>query len=388
LGRSGRGGDAMKTRSKQWLAAGVGLLLVVGSLVGVKAGQIGLMIASGKTFSPPPESVTSALVQASEWQPSQPATGSVVAVRGVTLGAELPGTIREIDFDSGMWVKQGAVLVRLDTSTEEAQLVAARAEATLARLNLERARSLRQGDVNTPADLEAVEARAAQAGAAVAGLEAAIAKKTIRAPFDGRIAIRQVELGQVVTPGTPVASLQSVDPTFVDFWLPQQALATVKVGQQVRLRTDTYPGASWDGRLATINPEVDPVTRSVRLRASFGNADGRLRPGMYASVEVLSGERQPVLLVPATAAIYAPYGDSVFVLEPSAEAGKPPGTVARQRFVRLGERRGDLVAVVSGLKAGETVVSSGAFKLRNGAAVVVHEGQAPAAELDPRPVDR
>jgi membrane fusion protein (multidrug efflux system) len=378
----------MKVRSKQWLSAVLGLLVVVGALVGIKAGQIGLMIASGKTFSPPPESVTSALVQAAEWQPSQPATGSVVAVHGVTLGAELPGTVREIDFDSGDSVRRGAVLVRLDTSTEEAQLVAARADATLARLALERSRSLRQGDVNTPADLEAAEARGAQAGAAVAGLEAAIAKKTIRAPFDGRIAIRQVEVGQVVTPGTPVASLQSVDPTFVDFWLPQQALASLKVGQQVRLRTDTYPGATWDGRLATINPEIDAATRNVRLRATFANADGRLRPGMYGNVEVLSADRQPVLLVPATAAIYAPYGDSVFVLEPSAEAGKPPGTVARQRFVRLGERRGDLVAVISGLKGGERVVSSGAFKLRNGAAVVVHDDQAPGAELDPRPVDR
>jgi membrane fusion protein (multidrug efflux system) len=312
----------------------------------------------------------------------------VVAVHGVTLGAELPGTVREVTFDSGQSVQRGAVLVRLDTSTEEAQLVAARADATLARLALERARSLRQSDVNTPADLEGAEARAAQAGAAVSALEAAIAKKTIRAPFDGRIAIRQVELGQVVTPGTPVASLQSVDPTFVDFWLPQQALATLQVGQQVRLRTDTYPGASWNGQLATINPEIDPATRNVRLRATFRNGDGRLRPGMYASVEVLSADRLPVLLVPATAAVYAPYGDSVFVLEPTTEAGKPPATVARQRFVRLGERRGDLVAVVSGLKGGEQVVSRGAFKLRNGTAVVVHDDPGPGAELDPRPVDR
>jgi len=378
----------MTTRTRQWLWAVAGILAVVGVLVGVKAGQIGAMISSGKRFSPPPESVTSAPVQAAEWQPSQSASGSVVAVHGVTLGAELPGTAREITFDSGAWVKQGTVLVRLDTSTEEAQLVAARADATLARLSLERARSLRQSDVNTPADLEGAEARAAQAGAAVAGLEAAIAKKTIRAPFTGRIAIRQVEVGQVVTPGTPVASLQSVDPTFVDFWLPQQALSTLKVGQQVRLQSDTWPGSTWEGTLTTINPEIDPATRNVRLRATFPNADGRLRPGMFASVEVLSAERQSVLLVPATAAVYAPYGDSVFVLEQVTEAGKPPALVARQRFVRLGERRGDLVAVVSGLKAGETVVSSGAFKLRNGASVVVRDDQAPGALLDPKPVDR
>ncbi len=378
----------MKTKTKQWLGAVAGLVVVLGALVGVKAGQIGAMIASGKAFTPPAESVTSAPVQATEWQPSHPASGSVVAVHGVTLGAELPGTVREVTFDSGAWVKRGAVLVRLDTTSEEAALAGARADATLARLALERSRSLRQSDVNSQADLEGAEARGAQAAAAVAGLEAAIAKKTLRAPFDGRIAIRQVEVGQVVTPGTPVASLQSVDPTFVDFWLPQQALSSLQVGQQVRLQTDTWPGATWEGRLTTINPEIDPATRNVRLRATFANADGRLRPGMFANVEVLSAARQAVLLVPATAAIYAPYGDSVFVLEPTAEAGKPPGLVARQRFVRLGERRGDLVAVVSGLKAGETVVSSGAFKLRNGAAVVVRNEQAPGAELDPRPVDK
>jgi membrane fusion protein (multidrug efflux system) len=378
----------MKIGTRRWVLAVVGILAVVGVLVGVKAGQIGAMISGGKRFTPPPESVTSAPVEAAEWQPSHPASGSVVAVRGVTLGAELPGTVREVAFDSGAWVKQGALLVRLDTSTEEAQLVAARADGTLARLALERARSLRQSDVNTPADLEGAEARAAQAGAAVAGLEAAIAKKTIRAPFAGRIAIRQVEVGQVVNPGTPVASLQSVDPTFVDFWLPQQTLATLQVGQQVRLKTDTYEGATWDGKLTTINPEVDPATRNVRLRATFPNGDGRLRPGMFASVEVISAERQSVLLVPSTSAIYAPYGDSVFVLETVSEAGKPATLVARQRFVRLGERRGDLVAVVSGLKPGETVVSSGAFKLRNGAAVVVRADPAPAAQLDPRPVDR
>ena len=378
----------MKIRSKQWLTAGLGLLVVVVALVGVKAGQIGLMIAAGKSFSPPPEAVTSAPVQSSEWQPTQPATGSVVAVHGVTLGAELSGTVREVAFESGAAVKRGDLLVRLDTSSEEAQLAGARADATLARLSLERARSLRQSDVNTPADLDAAEARAAQAGAAVAGLEAAIAKKTIRAPFDGRIAIRQVEVGQVVSPGTPLASLQSVDPVYVDFWLPQQALTSLKVNQPVTVRSDTYPDASWEGQLTTINPEIDPATRNVRLRATFHNADGRLRPGMYANVEVISPDRQPVLLVPATAAVYAPYGDSVFVLEQTAEAGKPPGLVARQRFVRLGQRRGDLVAVVAGLKRGEQVVSAGAFKLRNGAAVVVRDDPSPKAELDPRPVDR
>lgn len=392
----------MKTKTKLWAGTAGGLLLVVALLGGVKAGQIGAMIAVGKTFAPPPESVTSATVEASEWQPARPAVGTLVAVRAVTLGAELPGLIREVSFEAGNAIRRGAVLVRLDTSTEEAQLQAAEAEAALARLALERAESLRQAEASSQADLDTARARARQAEATVAALQATIAKKTIRAPFDGRIAIRQVEMGQVVSPGTPVASLQSVDPIHVEFWLPQQALADLEVGQVVQVRTDTFPGQRWDGKLTTINPEVDVATRNVRLRATVANADGRLRPGMFANVEVVSAERRPVLLIPATAVLFAPYGDSVYVLEQAkaeapkageaAPAGPPapaaPGLVARQRIVRLGERRGDLVAVVSGVAAGEAVVSSGAFKLRNGMAVVVKNDLAPDARLDPKPEER
>jgi membrane fusion protein (multidrug efflux system) len=274
----------MKTTTKLRIAAIVGLVLVVGGLAGVKASQIGKMIGTGKSFVPPPESVTSAKVEAAQWQPQREAIGTLVAVRGVTLGAELPGTVREVAFDSGSAVRRGAVLVRLDTSTERAQLAAAAAEASLSRLALERARSLRLSEANTPADLEAVEARAKQADAAVAGLEATIAKKTIRAPFDGRIAIRQVEVGQVVSSGTPIASLQSVDPIFVDFWMPQQSLAELRRGQRVHLHTDTFPGATWEGSISTVNTEVDPATRNVRVRATLPNADGRLLPGMFGKV--------------------------------------------------------------------------------------------------------
>jgi len=379
----------MKTKTKLWIAAVAGLLLVVGALAGVKAAQIGSMIKAGKSFVPPPESVSSAKVEASEWQATRSAIGSLVAVRGVTLGAELPGLVREVSFESGALVRKGTVLVRLDTSTEEAQLAAAQAEAALARLTFERAKSLRQGESNTPADLEAAEARHKQAEATVQSLQATIAKKTIRAPFDGRVAIRQVELGQVVSSGTPIASLQSVHPIYAEFWLAQQALADLKVGQKVRARTDTFPGSSWDGEVSVVNSEVDVATRNVRVRALVGNADGRLRPGMFVNVEVLSAEKRPVLIIPATAVIFAPYGDSVFTLEEKpGEGGAPAALVARQKFVRLGERRGDLVAVVSGLAAGETVVGSGAFKLRNGAVVAVRNDLAPVPELAPRPTDK
>jgi membrane fusion protein (multidrug efflux system) len=360
-----------------------GLVAVVAVLAGIWIKNLKSMIAAGKSFVPPPETVTTTKVESGSWRSARAAVGSLVAVHGVTLGAELPGVIKEIHFESGTSVHKGDVLVRLDISTEEAQLESASADAALAKVSLERARQLRKTEANTVADLDAAEARAKQTDAAVATLRATIAKKTIRAPFDGRIAIRQVDLGQSVSPGTPLASLQSVDPIYAEFALPQQALADVKMGQQAQMRTDIFPGASWQGKVGTINSEVDVATRNVRIRATFPNADGRLRPGMFVNVEVVSGDVHPVLTIPATAVLYAPYGDSVFVAE-----DKAGHLAARQKFVRLGERRGDLIAVESGLEAGETVVSSGAFKLRNGMAIAVKNDLAPKVEIAPQPADK
>ena len=378
----------MKSKTKLWVGVISGLVALVVLLVGVKGGQIVAMMEAGASFAPPPESVSSAKVQQVDWVATRAAIGSLVADRGVTLAAELPGTVREIDFQSGSDVRKGALLVKFDTSAEEAQLSSAVAEASLAKLNRDRARTLLQAESGTQADLEAAEARAKQADAAVASLEATIAKKTIRAPFSGRISIRQVELGQVVAPGTPIASLQSVSPIHAEFWVPQQALAEIRAGQKASVRTDAYPEASWEGTVTTVNPEVDVSTRSVRVRATFENADGRLRPGMFANVEVLSSERKPALIIPATAVIFAPYGDSVFSIEEKKDESGKTATVAHQKFVRLGDRRGDFVAVASGLSAGETIVSAGAFKLRNGTAVAVNNDLAPGAEIAPKPTDQ
>jgi membrane fusion protein, multidrug efflux system len=379
----------MKRKHKIWLAVAVGLVLVFGSLAGVKAAQIGTMIKAGATFAPPPEAVSSAVVQQIAWESSRSAIGSLVPVRGVTLAAEVMGLVREISFDSGQSVRKGAVLVRLDTSGEEAQLAAAKADASLAKLSLTRARNLRAAEANAPADLDAAVAKSQAAEAAVTALEATIGRKTIRAPFDGKITIRQVELGQVLAPGTPVAALLSVTPIHADFFVPQQALADLQTGQKVRLRTDTFPGAGWQGAISTVNPEVDPATRNVRVRATFENPDGRLRPGMFVNVDVLSGETRQTLVVPATAVLYAPYGDSVYVLEEKKdEKTGQVAMVAQQRFIRAGDRRGDFVAVVDGLKKGETIVSSGAFKLRNGMAVAVNNALAPDPKLAPRPENR
>ena len=376
------------SRRRMWLLAVLALVGVIVVLGGIKGAQIAVMIKAGKSFAIPPESVTTTKVQSVEWQAQRETVGTLVAVHAVTVASEVAGTVREIGFDSGAFVRRGDMMVKLDISTEEAQLAAARAEAELAKANLERARALRAAKSNTPADLDAAEARAKQAAANVATLQATMAKKTMRAPFDGRVAIRQVELGQVLAVGAPIASLQSVHPVYADFWLPQQALAELQVGMSARLRTDVYPKATWEGSVTTINPEVDVATRNVRVRATFPNADGRLRPGMFANVDVLSPEKRSVLAIPSTAVLYAPFGDSVFAVEEKRDDKGNSSLIARQKFVRLGERRGDLVAVNSGLNAGETIVSSGAFKLRNGAAVVVHNELAPNAEVAPTPVDQ
>jgi len=396
----------MKAKGKVWIAAIVGLIVVIVVLVGVKVGQIRAMIQAGQSFVPPPESVTSVKVAASTWQSRRAAIGSLVAVHDVVLGAELPGVIREVAFDSGRTVKRGAVLVKIDTTNEEAQLASALADAELAKTTLERARALRKGGANTPADLEAAESRGKQTQAIAANIQATITKKTIRAPFDGRIAMKQVERGQVVSPGTPIATLQSVDPIYAEFSLPQQALADLKTGQTATMRVDSFPGKIWQGAVTTVNSEVDPATRNIRVRATFPNKEGILRPGLFVNVEVSAADQHQVLTIPATAVVYAPYGDSVFVLNQKTEtqktdmqktdtqkadpkaAGDQPALIAQPRFVRLGERRGDLVAVVSGLNEGETVVSNGAFKLRKGMSVIVNNALAPPVELDPKPTDK
>jgi membrane fusion protein (multidrug efflux system) len=376
-----------RRRISWWWVAGA-LVLALLILVGTKAGQFAKMFAAAKTMVPPPESVASAKVQSFDWQPTRSGVGTLIAIRGVTLGAEVTGTVREIGFENGGLVKKGQLIVRLDTSAESAQLQSAIADAGLAKQTLSRAESLRRQEVNTQAELEVAQAKDKQARSAVVNLEAIINKKVIRAPFDGRVGIRQVELGQVVSPGTPIVSLQTVTPIYAEFQLPQQALADVKLGQRVAVTVDVYPGSTWDGEITTINPEIDPATRNVRMRATVQNPDGKLTPGMFASVEVSSGEMRKVLVIPATAVLFAPYGDSVYVLESKkAEDGKEH-LVAQQRFIRTGERRGDYVAVASGLAEGETVASSGAFKLRPGMAVVVNNSIAPPAQFVPAPVDR
>lgn len=371
---------------KRLLLSLLGLLLVITLLAGIKGLQIFKMVGTGKSFIPPPETVTTAKAQPDSWETTLPAVGSLEAVQGVTVAAELSGKVVRIDFTPGAWIKAGSILLQQDISSEEAQLQAAEAQAALAEVNFTRLRQLVETDAVSRAAYDDGEARYKEAMAQADTIRAAIAKKTIRAPFSGRLGIRLVNLGQILKEGEPIVSLQALDPIFLNFMLPQQELARIQPGLPVRITSDALPGRTVAGRITAINPQADNATRNVRVQATAANKEERLHPGMFATVAVVLPGKNPVLAIPATAVLPAPYGDSVFVVEEhkNEKSGKP-GLAVRQQFVRLGERRGDFVAIASGLEAGTTVVSSGVFKLRNGQPVVVDNALNPKFSLNPKP---
>ena len=366
-----------------------GLLVLVGVLAGVKGLQIDRMIGQGKEFVPPPDPVTTALVHRETWESVLTSVGSLEAVQGVVVTAELTGKVVDIAFAPGAMVKAGDLLVKQDTAAEEAQLRAAEANVALRKTNLERIKRLLSTKTVSEADYDNADAQYKEAEAQADNIRALIRKKTIRAPFAGRLGIRGINLGQILNEGQPIVSLQSIDPIFANFFLPQQQLSEVRPGLTVRIRTDAFPGQVIDGRITAINSEVDAATRNIRIQATLGNHQERLRPGMFVNVAVVLPARENVLTIPATAVLYAPYSDSVFVVE-EMKNGKDgqPQEVVRQQFVRLGEKRGDFIAVTSGLKAGETVVSTGVFKLRNGQTVIVDNRLAPEFKLKPKPEDQ
>jgi membrane fusion protein (multidrug efflux system) len=368
------------------IIAVTGLLVVVGILAGVKAMQIRALIKAGSSFTIPPETISAAEVKEETWESLVAAVGSVTAVQGVELKAELAGTVREINFESGGTAAQGQVLVRLDTATEQAQLRAAESRAELARLNLARAQDLQKQGVISQADFDTTQAAALTSVGDADAIKAAIAKKTIRAPFSGRLGIRSVNLGQFVHDGDPIVSLHSLDPVYVDFNLPEQQLAQIQREMPVRVTTDATQARVFDGKVTALNPEVNASTRNVKIQATVANKTGDLRPGMFARVQIVQPQPQSLLVIPSTAVLHAPYGDSVFVISDvkDEKSGQPVKQV-QMTTVRLGESRGDLVAVTHGLKAGQTIATSGVFKLRNGSHVAIDNSLAPDAQSAPRP---
>ncbi len=373
---------------KKFTLTTLGILIVAGAIIGTKITQFKAMAAAGASMVPPPETVTATEVSSQVWENRIAVTGSLVAVQGVTVGAEVAGKVVKLDFESGAQVKAGDLLVQLDISTEQAQLRAAEATAALAQANLARSRELRNKDTNSAADLDAAEAQAKQAAAQADGIRAIIAKKSIRAPFTGRLGIRLVNLGQILREGDAIITLQTLDPIYINFAVPQQRLAQLTAGTSARITSDAAPGEVFDGRINAINPDVDVATRNVRVQATIANPAEKLRPGMFASVNVILPTKETVLAIPVTAVLYSPSGNSVFVIEDKKNE-KTGQTIKalRQQLVQLGIARGDFVAVTTGLKVGEQVVTTGVFKLRRDMPVMVDNTLAPATSLTPTPKD-
>jgi membrane fusion protein (multidrug efflux system) len=369
------------------------VLLVIGGIFGYRFHQFAEMGKAMAAMKQPPVAVSATEARADKWQPMLRTTGTIAAVQGVVLSNELAGVVEKIGFESGESVKKGALLVQLNTETEQAQLRSLQAATELARQNLERAKRLRESNVNAQADLDNSQAQFEQAVANVENIKAAIAKKSIVAPFSGKLGIRQINLGQYLPAGTPIVSLQSLDPIYVNFTLPQQDIRDVKVNQEVSLTVDAFPGATFQGKINAFDSKIDETTRTVRVQATFSNADGRLNPGMFGNVAVLLPAKSDVITVPQMAITYNPYGDVVYVVEPAKskdgqpqldEKGQPELTV-RQQFVKVGETRGDQVSILSGLKAGDRVVTAGQLKLRNGVTIQINNSVPVANNPSPNP---
>ena len=374
---------------KRFFLMFVMVIIAIAVLGGYKAYKImGVMaLAKSGAFSPPPAAVSSVVLKRESWPQTLKAVGSVEAVNGVTVAADLPGVVAKIEFESGKPAKAGDVLVRLMTDAEQAQLLAADAKRDMDVLSLNRQRDLLKSKTNSQSDYDTADATFRQSEAKVQEMKAMVGRKTIRAPFDGMLGIRKVNLGQYLNSGDLIVALQSLDPIRVNFSLPQQDFTAVTVGGDVRVRTDATGGAEFIGKINAVNSLIDQNTRNFLVQATLPNPDGKLRPGMFANVEVLLPANDAVLPVPASAILYAPYGNSVFVITEVKDPIHPEKKVkgVEQHFVKLGATRGDLIAILSGVEPGSEIVSSGVFKLQNGAPVRINNSVQPGADPAPKP---
>ncbi|MGE0871029.1 MAG: efflux RND transporter periplasmic adaptor subunit [Kofleriaceae bacterium] len=375
----------------------VGLLVILGALAGVKFWQISSLIAMGEQAEkagPPPESVSTDKVISTVWDRTISAVGTVTGVNSVTVANEAAGVVTKINFESGDMVKRGEVLAELDVGAEQAQLASAIARRDLRRLNVRRSRKLVASGALARATLDEEETQLASAEREVEALRAGVNNKRVRAPFAGKTGIRAISVGQFLAPGTTVTTVESTGGVYVDFSVPQGQREQIGTGNTVRISVRGEQVA--EGTITAIDPQLDPATRNLRVRATVPEPGDRLRSGMFVSVSVVLPERKPALIIPQTAVVHAPYGDSVFIVEK-----KPPGSpgmtttpdgrpvaIARQQFVKLGDTRGDFVAITEGIKEGQQVVSAGAFKLRNNSPVVVDNSVKPKPQLDPKPENR
>jgi membrane fusion protein (multidrug efflux system) len=369
------------------ILAVVVIVAVLATIGAIKALQIRAAIARSE-FRPPPIAVTTATATLQPWPTMLRAVGSVVAVQGVTVSADLPGIVDAIAFESGETVDEGDLLVALDSRQELAQRRAAVAERSLAASKLARAGPLREQGVISVDEHEGLVAEAQRTAARIAEIDAILARKRIRAPFGGTLGIREVDLGQVLAAGDPVVSLESIDPIFVRFTVPQRDFARLRIGSEVSVATEAEPVIEKVGAITAMDAALDEATRNLRVQATFDNDEGALRPGMFVEARVQLGAPRELVTLPATAIHHAPYGDSVFVVVDMVDAEGVGYRGVRQQFVRLGDTRGDQVAIRSGVEAGDEVVSSGVFRLRPGAAVQVDNTVRPSNQADPSPENR
>lgn len=362
------------------------VVIAITSLGYFKTKQIQAAVKA-HSFSPPPEAITTIVAKQENWPSTMSVVGTTVAIHGVTVSADLPGTVAQISFDSGRSVQAGEVLAELDTRQERAQLAATEAQRDLAKINHARMQQLVNEGVISRQDYDKAMAEQKQTEANVAEIQATIARKTIRAPFAGVLGIRQANLGQYLAAGNPIVSLQSLNPIYVNFSVPQQELSQMRPGRTIHFTSDSLPGIEFTGRINALESVVDPATRNLQVQATVNNPGGKLRPGMFVQVAVGVGEQRAIIPLPASAISYAPFGDSVYVV---ADLTSPEGKSyrgVRQQFVKVEGARGDQVGVVSGIKPGEEIVTSGVFKLRNGAAVAVNNKVQPGNNPAPRPED-
>jgi len=373
--------------AKRMILMVLAMLVIVGGLGFIKFRQVEFAIAQGASFQPPPTAVTTVVAQRETWPSTLSVIGTVAAIQGVTVSADLPGTIDKIHFESGQWVHEGDVMVELDTRQERAQLASLEAQRDLAKTNYNRAQELVKAGVISHSDYDSAEAQQKATEAQVGDIRAAIARKTIRAPFTGLLGIRQVSLGQYLAAGQAIVSLQSLNPIYVNFGVPQQETGKVVLGHAIRVTNSDLPGMAFSGRITALDSIISEQTRNIQVQAILTNKDNKMRPGMFVQVELPLGQSRQVIALPASAINYAPYGDSVYVVTDMKDAKGNSYRGVRQQVVKVEGSRGDQVGITSGLNPGDEVVSAGVFRLRNGAAIQINNTVKPENSPTPKPQD-
>ena len=366
----------------------VAVAVVFGGIFGFQAFKAVMIKKFIAALSNPPQTISAATAATSEWQPKIEAIGSLRAVRGADLSLEVSGVVESISFNSGDDVQEGATLLKLRTADDVARLESLKAMAELNEITLDRAQRLLKTQAVSQAQLDSDAANLRNAKAQVVQQQAIIDKKLLRAPFAGHLGIRAVDLGQYLGAGTAIVTLQALDPIYVDFFVPQQSVDQVRLGQQVAVKVDAYKDQSFAGEISAVNPKVDISNRNVQIRAMLKNPDRKLLPGMYATVDIAIGAPATYVTLPQTAITYNPYGDTVYVVESKGnDANGKPQMVARQTFVTIGPTRGDQVAILRGVEQGDMIVTAGQIKLHNGSVVMIDNSVTPTAEVAPVPVD-